>query len=75
MAAHRGSPGLYKIKIKKMKLRNMCMVRDTLIQTEWQPREERSTLTNYTSDRGLTSKICKGLKKKKKLDIKKTIQF
>lgn len=42
----------------------MCMVRDALVQTEWQPTEERNILANYTSDRGLMYKICKGLEKK-----------
>ena len=46
-----------------MKLRSFCKAKDTVSKTKWQPTDWEKIFTNPTSDRGLTSKIYKELKK------------
>ena len=52
-----------------MKLTSFCMAKHIIILTRKQATEWEKIFTNYSSDRGLISKIYKDLKK---LDIKKT---
>ena len=53
-----------------LKLRSFCKAKDMVIKTKRQPTEWGKIFTNPTSDKGLTSKIYKELKK---LDTKSLI--
>jgi len=46
-----------------IKLQSFCQAKDTVIRTKGQPTDWEKIFTNPTSDRGLISKIYKGLKK------------
>jgi hypothetical protein len=50
-----------------MKMKNLCMAKDTVIWTKCQTTERKNTFSNYIYDKGLIYKC-----KKKKMDIKKT---
>jgi hypothetical protein len=51
-----------------MKLKIFCKAKEAIKRTKWQPTEWEKIFTNSTSDREMTSKIYKELKK---LDINK----
>ena len=46
-----------------MKLKCVCKAKDTVIWTKWQPTKWGKTFTNYTSNKEITFKINKELKK------------
>lgn len=51
----------------------ICMVNNTIIWTKWQGTEWEKIFTDYTFNRGLTSKLCEELRKV--MYIKETWQF
>lgn len=46
-----------------MKLRHFCIAIDNIIWTKWQPTKWGKTFTNYTSNKEISFKINKELKK------------
>ena len=46
-----------------IKLQSFCKAKDTVNRTKWQPTDSEKIFINPTSNRGLTSKIYKELKK------------
>jgi hypothetical protein len=46
-----------------MKLKCVCKAKDTVIWTKWQPTKWGKTFTNYTSNKEISFKINKELKK------------
>ena len=45
-----------------MKLKSLYKAKDTVNRMKWQPTDSEKDFTNPTSDRGLVSKVFKGIK-------------
>ena len=66
-----------KAKIDKwdlMKLHSFCTAKETTIRANWQPTEWEKIFAIYPSDKGLISRIYKGLKQIHKKKTNKPIQ-